>query len=423
MSKIGRTFYQFLGLHSLLIGLFPFFIPVFLWKQGFGLGAISLFIGAAGAGFCIGLYAWDRLRRGISLFNLILVSLLLELLLLWNVQILGVGFNVLLLLGISYGVYNCFFWTTQRALFFEGIDASNSGRRYGNLQIYVGFLLQVGIVAGGLLLEKAGYGHIVLVSAGLVLFGLALFFVDRPETPAALTGFAPVTMGDFLRFRDGDASRTVFVVDGIYLFLESFFWIISLFLLAHESFATLGLLVLSLAVVFGVLFYLLKNTIDRLGRRRIYRLAVLLYALSWALRAMVDDELPLAVMYIALVLITFCTAFFRLAMNKRFYDLAKETLSHRYLILKSYYSQVTIAVVFGVFGIAVLGMPQSEELLVPVYWVAAAGAFVFLLYGTSRYDRTEPEEAQDRFVATVSDYHRSGTGGSVRPSGADSDRV
>lgn len=390
MREITRTFYQYLGLHSLLIGLFPFFIPVFLWKQGFELGAISLFIGAGGIGFCIGLFAWDRLRRGLSLVNLIFISLLLELLLLWNVQVLGMSFNVLLLLGISYGAYNSFFWTTQRALFLERVDSTNSGRSYGNLQIFVGFLLQISIVVGGVLLEKAGYGYVVMLSAALGLAGLAVFHFYQPGTPEAIAGFMPVSPAEFFRFRDGDSSKLIFIVDGVYLFLESFFWVISLFLLAHESFTRLGLLVLSLAVIFGILFYLLKNIIDRLGRRRIYRFAVILYAASWVLRALVDDDWTLSVLFVALVMITFCTSFFRLAMNKRFYDLARDTLHHQYLVLKSYYSQISIAVVFSAFGLAILGKPRSEDLLIPVYWVAALGALLFLLYGTARYDRKAP---------------------------------
>ncbi|MFT5506687.1 MAG: hypothetical protein ACI8XC_004415, partial [Gammaproteobacteria bacterium] len=35
MPTNSNTFYQYLGLHSLLIGIFPFYIPVYLWKQGF----------------------------------------------------------------------------------------------------------------------------------------------------------------------------------------------------------------------------------------------------------------------------------------------------------------------------------------------------------------------------------------------------
>ena len=387
-QQLSRTFYQYLGLHSLLIGIFPFFIPVYLWKHGFELGAISLFIGFAGAGFCAGLWVWDRLRHTISLLQLIGLSLVLEVLLLLNVQILGMSLGVLLLLGISYGAYNSFFWTTQRALFFERVDTSNSGRSYGNLQIYVGFLLQVGILLGGLLLEKSGFNYIVYGSMLLCAFGFGMFLISKPVVPDSLAQFKPVSLAEIVAFRDKEHSKLIFIVDGIFLFLESFFWVISLFLLAHESFARLGIMVLSLAAIFGALFYLLKNTIDRLTRKHIYRFAVVLYAMSWAIRALVDGDDPLAWIFVSLVLITFCTSFFRLAMNKRFYDLARETLSHRYLILKSYYSQAVITVVFIVFGLIVLSIEDSEQLLVPVYWVAAAASFVFLLYGSSRYDRT-----------------------------------
>ena len=387
MKKVTRTFYQYLGIHSLLIGVFPFFIPVFLWKQHFGIDSISMFIGAAGIGFCMGLWVWDRLRYCISLSKLIALSLILELLLLLNVQVLGMNFQVLLVLGISYGVYNCFFWTTQRALFFEGIDNNNSGRKYGNLQIYVGFLLQVGILTGGYLLEKSGFTYIFMGSAALCIVGLLVFLFDAPGHHEAVTSFKPVSVMEIVRFKDTDASKLMFIVDGIYLFLESFFWVISLFLLAHESFTKLGVMVLSLAVIFGILFYLLKNTIDRLGRRRIYRVAVWLYALSWALRALVDDSYSLILMFVSLVLITFCTSFFRLALNKRFYDLARETLSHRYLILKSYYSQITIAIVFVGFGYAVQNRTDTELMLGPIYWLAAIGALSFLVYGAQRYDR------------------------------------
>ncbi len=74
-------------------------------------------------------------------------------------------------------------------------------------------------------------------------------------------------------------------------------------------------------------------------------------------------------------------------MNKRFYDLARETLAHKYLILKSYYSQMTIAVVFLSFGFFTLKSVDSQVLLTPIYWAAAVGSLTFMLYGSARYDR------------------------------------
>ena len=211
---------------------------------------------------------------------MVALSLLLELLVLLNVYILNMDMTlpVLSSLGFCYGVYNCFFWTTQRALFFELIAPANSGRKYGNFQIFVGALLQVGILLGGLLLEQASFIYIVALSAIVALTGFLLLLGSKPEYPDTLNQTAAVQFRDIFAFRDRDASRTIFIIDGAYLFLESFFWVISMFLIARESFTTLGIMILSLAVIFGILFYLLKNTIDRLGRKRVYQLGVALYA-------------------------------------------------------------------------------------------------------------------------------------------------
>ena len=213
MPHHSRIFYLYLGIHSLLIGIFPFFIPVYLWREDYRLGEISIFIAIAGLGFCVGLWAWDRLRHRIDLSSMIALSLLLEMLLLLNVYVMNMDMTlpVLVSLGICYGVYNCFFWTTQRALFFEIIDPSNSGRRYGNFQIFVGALLQVGILLGGLLLERAGFVYIVVLSAIIALAGFMILLANKPEYPDTLKHTAPLGLRETLAFTDQDASRPIFI--------------------------------------------------------------------------------------------------------------------------------------------------------------------------------------------------------------------
>lgn len=385
MPPSNSTFYQYLGIHSLLIGIFPFYIPVYLWKQRFGLDDISLFISIAGIGFCIGLWVWDRLRLKVSLSSVIAVSLILEIILLFNVHILEMDKPTLVVLGITYGLYNSFFWTTQRALFFDLIDVESSGRKYGNFQIFVGMLLQVGILIGGFLLDRTNFVYLLGVSATISIVGFYITTRHKPFYPTTLAKHHSLSLKQIFSFKDSDGSRLIFFVDGFFLFAESFFWLITLFLIAHESFAQLGVIILSLAVMFGIIFYLLKNTIDRLGRNRVYRLSVILYALSWVLRAITDDQMQLEILFIFLIAITFCTSFFRLAMNKRFYDLAKLTLSHDYLVLKSYYSQIAIAVVFGVLAIVLSNIENSETLLIPIYWASSVLALTYFVYGFRRY--------------------------------------
>ena len=387
MPPDNRTFNQYLGLHSLLIGIFPFYIPVYLWNQKFGLGDISIFISLAGIGFCCGLWVWDRLRLIISLGQLIALSLILEIVLLFNVHLLEMNQPTLLILGVTYGIYNSFYWATLRALFFDLIDVESSGRKYGNLQILVGFSLQVGIVIGGFLLEKTSLIYLLIMSAVVAVVGYFVVTWNRPNYPVILSRHDSLRLRNVVGFRDNENSRLIFLLDGFFLFAESFFWVITLFLLARESFSRLGVMVLSLAIIFGIIFYLLKNTIDRLGRNRIYRLAVILYALSWAFRALTDDTLSLEALYLFLVVITFCTAFFRLAMNKRFFDLAKLTCSHDYLVLKSYYSQAAIVLIFGLMGYWLYRVEPGVWSLTPIYWVSAAFALIYLIYGIRRYSQ------------------------------------
>ncbi|WP_456416623.1 MFS transporter [Thiolapillus sp.] len=377
-----RHFYRFLGLHSFLIGLFPFFIPVFLWRHGYTPGEISAFIAITGAGFVLTLWLWDRMTKALPLSFIIAASFLIETALLASV-FLDEQPGFLALFALLNGIYNCFFWITQRALFFETLNDANTGKRFGNFQVVVVIIVKTGVLFGGLLLDKAGYLSVFLLSVLIGFLGMLSFFLlSRPMAlPARLQKDPPLRFRDVLHFRDQHGSRLVFLVDGPFLFLESYFWMISLFLLAHESFWKLGALVVLLGLSFSLLFYLIKNRIDHMPVQRVYTIAVAGYCISWLMRATVDDQLSLGWLFTTLVLITFCTSFFRLAFNKRFFDMARQTTAHRYLFLKSYYSQAFIALSFGVAA-AILQVSGSlgPNFLQISYILAAVLAPMYLFY-------------------------------------------
>ena len=79
---LGRLFYAFTGLHSFLIGLFPFYIPVYLYTIGLTLSRICLFVAVTGMGYCLTLIFWDRVCRKIPFSTLIVWSFFSEYLLL-----------------------------------------------------------------------------------------------------------------------------------------------------------------------------------------------------------------------------------------------------------------------------------------------------------------------------------------------------
>ncbi len=373
----SRFFYEFLGLHSFLIGLLPFFLPVYLWQNGLGLVELCVLLGFSGIGFCLALSAWQILAARISVGRLVACSFVLELCLIGSVYVFAsdeINTAGIMTIGLLNGFYNAFFWTTQRTLFAGQLGENDTGRKFGNFQIFVTIILKIGILVGGFLLDHGGLVWLLSLSALISLAG-AWRLVTHSGADKRLPTISKVSLTDSLTFKDRRGSRPVFLIDGIFLYLESHFWTVSLFLFVQEDFARLGLIVVVLALVFSVLFLLIKNSIDRVSVEIVYRWAVVVYALSWALRYTFDSSIVL------LIVITFCSSFFRLAFNKRFFDVVTGGGGLSYLLVKSYASQFWLVIGFFLFGgsIWLLEVNQHSGLGF-AYLLATFLAFTYLLY-------------------------------------------
>ncbi len=366
-------------------------------------------IGATGTGFVLSLGPWQRAAKALSArdlftrtfwFEILLVSVLLAWPVLSSASI-GLGFTALqylaaIVIGLCSGTYNAWFWTTQRTLFLAMTETSNTGRQYGNFQIFVTLFLKSGILIGGLLLDMSHglWGFIALNLA--VYWGMTRWYRQSvSEEKLALSPASNVTLLSSFQFRDRCRSFPVFLLDGVFLFLESHFWLLSLFLVMQEDYSSLGVTVVALALFFAVTFWLLKNTIDKIEGNSVYLVATLLYALSWALRAYVDGELGKSSLLIALMIITFCSSFFRLAFNKRFFDLARDSSGTDYLLVKSYLSQFILGVFYTALSVIFFQFNGVSDKALPLlYGLAAAAAIAYLMYRKTDGDpRPEPANA------------------------------
>jgi len=385
-QRYSSLFYQFLGSHSLLIGLLPFYLPVFLWGIGFNLAHITLLIGVSGLSFCVALSVWQNLSRTMPLKTLMCLTFAFECVLVAITLFASTSVIAIVVLGIANGVYNGFFWTTQRTLFLQLSGQNDSGKRYGNFQIFVTVFLKIGILIGGWLLDTGGLPWLLGLSVVISAASSWWFYHRAKNQPLHQT--PRVSFMAALYYKDENRSRAVFVADGFFLFLESHYWTLSLFMLANENYARLGLIVGVLALLFGLLFYLIKNTIDTIAVSKVYTAAVVLYALSWILRCFVSNDLSSSVLLILLLVITFCSSFFRLAFNKRFFDIAQLNNGISYLVIKSYQSQFYLGCGFIATAILLTTTGSTGAgSLTPLYATAAFGSFVYLLY------RLKPEPA------------------------------
>jgi hypothetical protein len=398
-----NVFFKFAAFHSFLIGLLPFYIPILLWQQGFELWQLSFFIALTGLGFLLALPVWKNLYVNNDWNKIIRTSFILETLLFTSVLFLDALplITSLFLVALLNGAYLCFYWTSQRTLFteleHEQDDGISTGNNFGDFQIVVMVLLKVGILLSAFLLEQ-GFETL--------LFGLSLVAALIGVFSISANGIADKKVENMAELRSNKnnqisldkPTRTVFYLDGIFLYLESYFWLLSLYLIAQQDIMQLGFLVVGLTVLLAGLFWLIKGRIDAAPANTIFQLAIAGYAISWLLRGIIslDGSNLIAtpeISYPLILLIAFLTSFFRLSFNKRFFDHAhllntNQTTMIQYLLDKSTLSQFGIFVFFSVLGIVLLSLSMTSLLSISLTsingqlsWIYMAATPLVLLYG------------------------------------------
>lgn len=385
MPILNRTFYLFSAIHSFLLGLLPIFIPVILWDKGLNIADISWFIVLSALGFLLALMVWDRLRAKAHWIAIIALSFILQMLLVallvWDVQWLLLSIGALI-----NGAAGCFYWSTQRILFQAITSHKNSGNTFGNFQILVVFSLKFGILIGSFLLDSEYIKSLILISFSASLFGFYLLITLLKQTETLLGKQQPATfsLSEIWAFKDQQHSKIIFMVDGLFLFLESYFWVLTLYMLTKESLRTLGILIVVLSVLLAIIFFVIKKVIDSVNAQRIFIFSVWGYAFSWLLRAELGSDASNIVLYGGMLLIAFLSSFFRLAFNKRFYDIASSDRPIYYILCKSYYSQFMLILFFS--GIALLASMDKNPLnqLQIIYDLAIPLVFLYFLYGAKR---------------------------------------
>ncbi len=380
-----RQFYLFVCSHSFLIGLFPFFLPVYLYKQGLSMAQICFFIAASAVTFTLGMYLWDSIKGKLTPFKLLAICYFLEIVMVASVVYAGPHLSsqpaLAYIIAASYGLYQCFFWTTQRALFIERSTSSNTGDRYGNFQIFVVVALKIGVFIGGLLLEDQNTQLLFIISLITIITSFWLVIKLPGELNWPFLAWPTVSVKAIIRFKDNYRSKQIFALDGFFLFIESYFWLLSLFLILKQSFMQLGIMIIAITVMLSLVFLVLKSKIDKLPEQLVYSLSIIGYGLSWVLRAELEEDLSLFYQFVFLCLIAFLTALFRLAFNKRFFDLAVHYPKTPYILMKSYYSQATLVFAFGLLGLFYIDQNIFDSLNIG-YWIAVVLTPLYFIYKT-----------------------------------------
>ncbi len=390
LMTTGHFFTIFSALHSFGIGLLPFFLPVLLWQKSQQLSVVTEFIGWTGTGFIIALFLWHRLylagyRRLLAVLSFLLETVLIYLLL------FHFSLDHLLLFGLLNGLFNCSYWMLQRVLFSSISSADNSGEKFGNFQIITGLSLKAGILVGGFF-AMSQPGIIVALSLAITLW-FCYFMLLKSGDKARLNWIGLKT--DHENEIQGKISlrdRIIFLLDGPFLYLESYLWVLTIYQLSHQNTATFSLLIVGLSATLAILFFVIKRIIDNHSQTQMYLMATGLYCCTWLIRGGLataqEPDWAWQITTLALITVAFFTSLFRLYFNKRFYDKAKHQQPYGYLLNKSLYSQVGICLFFFTITLHLTNSP-GEGSAALIYWLMAPLAAIFFLYQPNPIHNTE----------------------------------
>lgn len=95
------------------------------------------------------------------------------------------------------------------------------------------------------------------------------------------------------------------------------------------------------------------------------------------------QEGPL-LLYSGILLIAFLSSFFRLAFNKRFYDVASLAQPIQYIICKSYYSQFVLVLFFSFAAYLFNSSEAPLQQLQHLYLLITPLVFIYLFYGRTQ---------------------------------------
>lgn len=364
-------FTVFSAIHSFVIGLLPFYLPILIWQHYLQLAPLTEFIAWTGIGYVMALWGWHQLFIRGYWRTLIILSFALELGLIY-VALFHVEDINLIFLGLLNGLFNCSYWMLQRILFNSISGSDNTGRLFGNLQLILGLSLKLGILFGGYFMQTQPW--IILALAGVTTLIFCIMALNSSITQTFVYERSDHQQAkSHISVRD----KIVFLVDGPFLYLESYLWVVSIFHLTNSNTSQFSLTVIGLSLALALIFYFIKNTIDRQSQYRLYQIATVLYLGGWLMRGWISADWSGFAIGLGLLSIAFATALFRLYFNKRFYDKAKQQANYHYLVSKSVYSQLGIVMFFSGLNIT---LTLTELSLSQIYWGVLPLIAIYTLY-------------------------------------------
>ncbi|MCK4539680.1 MFS transporter [Candidatus Parcubacteria bacterium] len=281
-------------LRSAALSMVALFVPLFLLKKGYEIGAIAVYYLCFYILSTIGHYVLLKVINKIGIKKSLIISYAAEIIfcvVLYNYEKISVAFGdnfYFLFLIIPAVVAVVFYWTAHHIYFFVSTHVKNEGVKLGFLYAIPAILTIFTPFLGGFLITTLGFKLTFVVSAILLIFASAVLFLSK--SIKARVDIQTDKIFDFYR----DNKNWIYFVEGVDYFAAGIIWPIYMFFMSI-SFLSIGFIYIFANIAYVVSCYVSGKISDKIGTRNLGRAGVIGHAASLALRAFSERVLSMSI--------------------------------------------------------------------------------------------------------------------------------
>jgi len=273
--------YSSMAIKSFALALVGVFVPIYLYKIGYGFSSIFFFYAILCLTHSFLSIPSAKISARFGLKHTILFSmpfLIFFFLLLYSLE----QFNwPIIFLGIIFGIYSSLFWTGYHVDFSKFSDKKNRGKQVGVSQIFIAVFSAIGPLVGGFIVAFFGFKVLFILSCFLLLFSVIPLFFSKEV-------HEPITFSLRGLFKKQKAKNILsFIGFGIEQSIALVIWPLFIFLfILGEKYTSLGF-VSFLSFFFSVISILVIGKFTDVSRRLVLRISSVFSAIIWVIKSFV----------------------------------------------------------------------------------------------------------------------------------------
>jgi len=283
-SKMGKL-YIFQALLSFAKSMIGVFVPVYLFKIGFEIHQILLYVMITSIFVLLALPIATKLIKKIGFKYTIFATIPIYLLHILTINFIQTNNYIYIISSALFGIYCAMFWPAYHTEVIKNSDKKHMSSQIGNIQIIVTLVSTLAPLIGGYILENQNFLTLFTIAGILILIGIIplLMSVDIKLDHYKFSSKAYLKV---IKSKKHKNCIRAFAAQGIDTFLLLIIWPIIIFILFKGNFFTFGTFVTIVSLITVLIVYFIKQYFDKMNKEKILKKTFRTISIGWLMRSL-----------------------------------------------------------------------------------------------------------------------------------------